>query len=534
MESMVEALLESRSAHPETTVVRCGQRLDSGSVSEIASASVEIEVPQEFVVRTIDLTFIDRRLEIEFLLDYRNANLGHWRLCHLLSIFFFSIYAGLMSIMMQAHQVVFLWVGFGLVAPMFLIGLAISYTRIYTSNWQLINAGYVVVSGVAALVISAEAGTEHGFIGLTGFLFCFLFCYAVIRLRFVPASLAGTTLTIIFLAVAPTIVGSDVIALWLGIFFVVSFNLLGLLIAYVFELSTRRDYHSRLLVEQERTRVAAINQDLEIRVEERTEDLARRHQSLLDEMDRRRQAELERSELEVRYQQAQRMESVGRLAGGIAHDFNNLLTVINGYADWAVDALREGDPLRADIEEISKAGARATELTRQLLAFSRRQVLEPVVLDLNETVGALERTLQRIIGEDIDLQTNLSHAIGRVSADPGQIEQILMNLAVNARDAMPSGGRLIIETAEVVLGDDFVATHPGSSTGPHIILAVSDNGHGMTSEVRERIFEPFFTTKEKGQGTGLGLATVYGVVKQSGGSIWVDAEPGKGTRRCWS
>jgi hypothetical protein len=236
-----------------------------------------------------------------------------------------------------------------------------------------------------------------------------------------------------------------------------------------------------------------------------------------------------RRELEEQLRQAQKMEAVGMLAGGIAHDFNNLLTIISGYGQLILNNLGPQDANRHSVEQIVKAGDRAAALTKQLLAFSRRQVLQPKVLDLNKLVASLSTMLQRLIGEDIDLRLVLRPDLGRVSADPGQIEQVLMNLAVNARDAMPKGGVLTIETANIQLDADYVSRHLAVRTGPYILLAVSDNGAGMDPATQARLFEPFFTTKGKGRGTGLGLSTVFGIVKQSGGSVDVYSESGRGT-----
>ena len=228
--------------------------------------------------------------------------------------------------------------------------------------------------------------------------------------------------------------------------------------------------------------------------------------------------------------QSQKLESVGRLAGGIAHDFNNMLTAINGYSDLALRRLSEEDPLRRYIEEIKKAGERSAMLTHQLLAFSRRQVLKPKVLNLNEILEDTGRMLQRLIGEDIQLRFIPDPDLGRIEADPGQLTQVILNLAVNSRDAMPQGGSITIETANVYLDDEYARNHVPTRTGSYVLLSVSDTGTGMNLETREHIFEPFYTTKETGKGTGLGLPTVYGVVKQSGGYIWVESEEGKGTR----
>jgi two-component system, cell cycle sensor histidine kinase and response regulator CckA len=249
----------------------------------------------------------------------------------------------------------------------------------------------------------------------------------------------------------------------------------------------------------------------------------------LRDISQRKKAEEERSKLEEQLQQAMKMEAVGRLAGGVAHDFNNLLTVISGNVELMKMQLKTSDPFHLSLDAVKEAAESAASLTRQLLAFSRRQIIEPKILDLNDLVGNVMKMLPRLIGEDMALQTFLESDIGSVKVDPGQFEQVLVNLAVNARDAMPEGGQLVIETANIYLDEEYCAYHTNVIPGEYVMLALSDTGCGMSDDVKQHLFEPFFTTKALGHGTGLGLATTFGTVRQAGGIIEVYSEPDQGT-----
>ena len=283
------------------------------------------------------------------------------------------------------------------------------------------------------------------------------------------------------------------------------------------------DYQTRALSGEQRAALLAITHQIEAQL------ALRRHQADYERtLQERQQAEETLKQRDEQLRQAQKMEAIGNLAGGIAHDFNNLLTVITGYSELVLKKMADSDPQRRKLEEIKKAGDRAAALTQQLLAFSRRQILQPKVVDVNAIISGMASMLQRLVGEDVHVNIALAPEIGSVKADPGQLEQVIMNLVVNARDAMPNGGKVTIETVNIDRIPVFSAKPEAATKRPYVMLAVSDTGTGMDEATRARIFEPYFTTKSAGKGTGLGLSTVYGIVKQSDGEILVYSEPGHG------
>ena len=315
--------------------------------------------------------------------------------------------------------------------------------------------------------------------------------------------------------------------------------LLGIAVAILLGISFSRPISKLVGATQE---IGKGNLDYRINMKRKDEfgDLASAFNYMADELDKKEvanaqlfseriRAEKEARKLEEQLQQSQKMEAVGQLAGGIAHDFNNSLTLIKVCSQLALQEIKEGDPVREKIQKIDEATTRSGDLARQLLTFSRRHIEETKVLDLNHLLTNLNKMLRRAIGENIELVNKLAEGLGKVKADPGQIEQVIVNLAVNARDAMPNGGKLVLETANVELDPEYARTHIRVTPGRYVMFSVKDTGKGMTPEVKERIFEPFFTTKEEGKGTGLGLFMVYGIVQKYGGHITVESEPGMGT-----
>ena len=474
---------------------------------------------QSVAQNKLTLAFRDADLENCFFSYYTDRNLVHGRVCHLLAVLFYSVF-GLFDPVLFPDSKQTMWlIRYAVVLPVFTAGFFYSFKASYKKSWQILFAGYVLVTGGGYIYMTAIAPPDIRHFLYTGIIFCLFFGYAFIRLRAVHATWSAWLITLGYIAVVAR--EPNTIALN-SIPYIIGLNFLGMLIGYSIELSAR---HNFLLIDSLSAKERELRKShelLEKRVNERTKELEQANRTMVaDRKERRR--------LEEQFRQAQKMEAVGRLAGGVAHDFNNLMSIVIGYSDVALLNMRSEDPLRKNLEEIKKAGESATAVTRQLLAFSRKQILQVKLLNLNEVITGIDKMLRRLIGEDIAIRAVLALDLKLLKADPSQMEQVLLNLVVNARDAMPGGGELLIETQNVSIDNaSALDVEFDMKPGDYVLLSVQDAGIGMDPETKHQIFEPFFTTKDKGRGTGLGLATVYGIVKQNAGYILVESELDRG------
>ena len=472
------------------------------------------------------MAFADRNKEERFLSQYRDDTAEHLRWACLLGA---AIMIGFMwqdtYISVNGHKAIYIRL-FG--------ALPVSVLAWYLSNAPGARRFISFISAffwlsyaclTSAIFIIYEPG-PYGLtssVGVGSFLLLLFGVFAFSNLRFWESVLVGALTLLVYIVSVAFWTEADLVDFILGDFLTAVALMAGAATKTLFTDRTRR----RLFETSELLRESYAMVEQQVR--ERTSELQVANGQLADEIAERKQIDEEKTKLQDQLLQAQKMEAVGRLAGGVAHDFNNMLTIILGRVEIAKMSIKPSDRIHADLAEIHNAGQRSADLTRQLLAFARKQIVMPGVLDLNETVEGMLKMLRRLIGEDIDVAWNPGRDLGRVNIDPSQIDQILANLCVNARDAITDVGKVTIETANTVFDKAYCAEHAGCSPGEYVMLAVRDNGCGMDKETLANVFEPFYTTKKMGKGTGLGLATVYGIVKQNDGFIDVSSDLGKGT-----
>ncbi len=477
------------------------------------------------------LAFRDSRIEAAFLDYYFDAYLHHGRVCHVLSIFFYAVFGLVDYFAFHESFTALAIIRYAAVIPVFASGLILSFTVLdfYKKHWQLFFSSYVLIAGVGIIGITVLSKPPIGYYQFIGVIICLIFGYTFVRLRFFYASISGTLLCLVYAYAGTWIMEIPSPLLMIQLAHLFGINFLGMLVCYSLELSARSDFYLNRLLEKEKALLDNVNMKLEQKILERTWELESSNQQLKAKIAELEKAEQARKKLEAQFLQAQKMEAVGRLAGGVAHDYNNMLTVILGYAEIIRFLLKPDDPVLDSLLEIEKAAKRSRDITRQLLAFSRQQIVATEILDMNRLILNSEKALKRLIGEDIELRFSSTDNLWTVDVDPSQIDQILFNLVINARDAMPGGGKLFLETANMTFDKTFCEENSGYETGDFVELTVSDSGCGMDQNTMNRIFEPFFTTKGPDKGTGLGLSTVYGIVKQNNGFLIVESEPGSGT-----
>lgn len=455
--------------------------------------------------------------------------LSHFRLCHWIAIFFYAVYILLDAYLAPENIVYFLIIRFAIVIPLFLLGIGLSYTSWYGRIVQFMLAFYVVLTstGFTSMVLFAPVDV-HFFYAL-GVLACMIFGYTFIRLPLVPASAAGLISIVIYWLVQIQFHQLPQKAFVSYFSYLCGFNILLMIICYSIERSDRQNFYLSHLLVLERNKTERINESLEEVVEQRTSELQVTNERLSREIKEHISSQRAREELEKQLRHSQKMEAIGTLAGGIAHDFNNILGSVIGFTELAIDEVEPGTILGNNLEEILSAGKRARDLVKQILAFSRREEQSMQPVDLAEVLREIYNLLRATMPASIDLELNIHHQAS-VLADPGQIHQVFMNLGINAAQAIGSDdGKVTISLEEIVLGESFCQQHPSTEAGLYAIIVVKDTGCGIPPDVHERIFDPFFTTKPQGEGTGLGLSVVHGIIQNHGGAIAVDSMPGKGS-----
>ncbi len=462
---------------------------------------------------------------------YFYRSLNPFRFSIALGIIFFDVFAILDALLLPELRNTFWLIRFGFITPFLLLVILFSYTAVFKKVMQIIMGVAMYFSGLAIIVMDFLAGrTADHYTYYAGLILVFIFGYAFVKASFISASIAGWSIVLTYEIAAVFFIDTPDLILLNNNYFFISSNIIGMFIGYFLEVSSRRDYYMQVLLESEQEKVKNANIELEMRVEERTEQLTIANKDLQKEIERRKQNEKEKALMEAQLFQLQKMETIGTLAGGVAHDFNNILTPIMGYTDMALEELSEENPLREDIQYIKSCAVRGKNLVQQILTFSRQvdYDLKPLHLDaiiieaLGMTMGSRP--------SNIEIRQQLDPDAGAVLADSTQMHQIVMNLITNSYHAMAeSGGILEVKLMSKEMVNKGNKSSDAGKSGTYVCLQVSDTGYGMDEQTKSRIFEPFFTSKEVGSGSGLGLSVVHGIVTNGGGFIEVESEKNSGT-----
>jgi signal transduction histidine kinase/ActR/RegA family two-component response regulator len=463
--------------------------------------------------------------------DYFIKSLNPFRFSIVLSMVFYGAFAFLDTVAVPDLKELFWFIRFGVVFPSLVAVFIFSYAKVFKKYMQFVISCIMFITGLGIIIMIIFAAKVQNYSYYAGLILIFIFGYTFIRARFIYALIAGWSI----------VVSYEISAIWLSHtpftilvnnnYFFISANIIGMFISYFLELSTRKEFFMRILLEQEKENVKTANNALEKRVEDRTQQLSEANKDLKKEIEIRQKFERERAELEKQLFQLQKMETIGTLAGGIAHDFNNILTPILGYTDMALEELPPESNLRFDIEQINNAAHRGKDLVQQVLTFSREVDFANKPIQLQPIITEALNLIKASFSSGIEINQHYAQGIGTVLADPTHIHQIVMNLCTNANHAMmKTGGTLDVKLDAVKIDQRTANKIPNLKKGDYIRLIISDTGHGMDLKTQERIFEPFFTRKEVGSGSGLGLSVVHGIINNYGGAIVVDSAPGEGTK----
>jgi signal transduction histidine kinase/ActR/RegA family two-component response regulator len=487
---------------------------------------------ESFSVNYITLSFTGKIADYEkgYQDDYFVKSLNPFRFSLVLSMIFYGAFAFLDTVAVPDLKGVFWFIRFGVVFPILVSVFIFSYSRAFKKYWQFVISCIIFITGFGIIIMIIFAAKVQNYSYYAGLILILIFGYTFIRARFMFAVIAGWSIVISY----------EISAIWLSHtpftilvnnnYFFISANIIGMFISYFLELSMRKEFYMRILLEQEKENVKIANNALEKRVEERTQQLSDANEDLKKEIEIRQKFERERAELSKQLFQLQKMETIGTLAGGIAHDFNNILTPILGYTDMALEEISAESNLRFDLEQINNAAHRGKDLVQQVLTFSREVDFANKPIQLQPIIAEALNLIKASFSPGVVINQHYDQKIGTVLADPTHIHQIVMNLCTNANHAMmKTGGVLDVKLDEVKIDQKAADKIPNLKKGEYIRLTISDTGHGMDIKTKERIFEPFFTRKEVGSGSGLGLSVVHGIINNYGGAILVESTPGKGT-----